>query len=205
MYKLIIIPIAVMLVSLGSCSEDKLTIINSSSISIEEESDLKFSREEEKLARDVYLFSYEKYGNVIFNNIAKSEQQHMDQILMLLNNYQIKDPASSQIGVFTDQDLQKLYNELTAKSNISIIDALEVGAIIEDLDINDLKILASRTDKFEILNVYEKLQCGSRNHLRSYINQLDLNNIEYFPEYISTEDFNDIISQTNEQCVRVTL
>ena len=174
MYKLIIIPIAVMLLSLGSCSEDKTTIINSSSLSIEEENDLMFSREEEKLARDVYLFSYEKYGNVIFNNIAKSEQQHMDQVLMLLNNYQIKDPASSQIGVFTDQDLQKLYNELTAKSNISIIDALEVGAIIEDLDINDLKILASRTDKLDLLSVYDNLQCGSRNHLRSYINQLDI-------------------------------
>ncbi len=205
MYKLIIIPIAVMLVILGSCSEDKSTIINSSSISIGEESDLKFSREEEKLARDVYLFSYEKYGNVIFNNIAKSEQQHMDQVLMLLNYYQITDPASSQIGVFSDQDLQKLYDELTAKSNISITDALEVGAIIEDLDINDLKILASRTDKLDLLSVYNNLQCGSRNHLRSYINQLDLYNIEYFPEYISTEDFNDIISQTNEQCGRVTL
>ena len=205
MYKLIIIPIAVMLVILGSCSEDKSTIINSSSISIGEESDLIFSREEEKLARDVYLFSYEKYGNVIFNNIAKSEQQHMDQVLMLLNYYQITDPASSQIGVFSDQDLQKLYDELTAKSNISITDALEVGAIIEDLDINDLKILASRTDKLDLLSVYNNLQCGSRNHLRSYINQLDLYNIEYFPEYISTEDFNDIISQTNEQCGRVTL
>ena len=202
MYKLIIIPIAAMLFTVGSCSEDKATIINTSSLSIDEENDLKFSREEEKLARDVYLFSYEKYGNVIFNNIAKSEQQHMDQVLLLLNNYQITDPASSQIGVFTHQDLQKLYDELTAKSNISIIDALEVGAIIEDLDINDLKILASRTDKLDLLGVYDNLQCGSRNHLRSYINQLDLNNVEYVPEFISTDDFKDIISQTNEQCGR---
>lgn len=196
---------AAMLFSIGSCSDDKTTIINTSSLSTEEENDLKFSREEEKLARDVYLFSYEKYGNVIFNNIAKSEQQHMDQVLLLLNNYQITDPASSQIGVFTDQDLQKLYNELTAKSNISIISALEVGAFIEDLDINDLNILASRTDKLDLLSVYDNLQCGSRNHLRSYINQLDLNNVKYVPEYISTDDFNDIISQTNEQCGRETL
>jgi hypothetical protein len=200
MYKLIIIPIATLLLSLGSCSEDRSTILNSTSISVGEESDLKFSREEEKLARDVYLFSYEKYGNVIFKNIAQSEQQHMDQVLMLLNYYQIKDPASSLNGKFSDQDLQKLYDELTAKSNISIIDALEVGAIIEDLDINDLKLLATRTDKIDLLSVYENLLCGSRNHLRSYINQLDLNNKEYSPGYISTEEFNDIISLSNEKC-----
>ena len=37
-------------------------------------------REEEKLARDVYLYLYAQWDQWIFSNIAKSEQQHMDAV-----------------------------------------------------------------------------------------------------------------------------
>ncbi len=53
-------------------------------LTLQEQQDLLFLREEEKLARDVYLYSFDLYGDVIFNNIASSEQQHMDQVLTLL-------------------------------------------------------------------------------------------------------------------------
>ncbi len=202
MKKLALITLAIIVTIISSCSDDETSATETGILSQQEEEDLKFSREEEKLARDVYLFSYDKYGNAIFNNIAKSEQQHMDQVLILLNNYQISDPALSEMGVFSNYELQDLYNELTTKSNISLIDALEVGAIIEDLDINDLNILKSRTTKSDLLNVYTSLECGSRNHLRSYIGQLELNNVGYSPEFISTADFNEIINSTKEQCGR---
>lgn len=203
MKKITIITLTLIFIFINSCSTEKdEPIIDLTNLSIEEENDLKFSREEEKLARDVYLFSYEKYGNMIFNNIAQSEQQHMDQILILLNKYQITDPVSSEMGIFNDQDLQALYDQLTSKSSISLIDALEVGAIIEDLDINDLNELESRTVKSDLLSVYDKLECGSRNHLRSYISQLEANNVQYNPEYISLSDFNEIINGTKEQCGR---
>jgi len=202
MQKLTLITLAIIVTIISSCSDDETSATETGILSQQEEEDLKFSREEEKLARDVYLFSYDKYGNAIFNNISKSEQQHMDQVLILLNNYQISDPASSEMGVFSNQELQDLYNELTTKSNISLIDALEVGAIIEDLDINDLNMLESRTTKSDLLNVYASLECGSRNHLRSYIGQLELNNVGYSPEFISTADFNEIINSTKEQCGR---
>ena len=50
-------------------------------------------REEEKVARDVYLEFYEIYGNVIFKNIADSEQKHMDAVLALIVGYGLDDPA----------------------------------------------------------------------------------------------------------------
>ncbi len=202
MKKLVLITLAIIAVVISSCSDDESLVTAAGILSQQEEEDLKFSREEEKLARDVYLFSYDKYGNNIFNNIAQSEQQHMDQVLILLNYYQINDPASSVIGVFSNQELQDLYNELTTKSNLSIIDAVEVGAIIEDLDINDLNILESRTTKSDLLSVYASLECGSRNHLRSYIGQLELNSTEYHPEFISIADFDEIINSSKEQCGR---
>ena len=202
MNKSALITIVLIATIISSCSDDETSVTETRILSLQEEEDLKFSREEEKLARDVYLFSYAKHGNTIFNNIAKSEQQHMDQVLVLLNDYQISDPASSEIGVFSNQELQELYNELISKSNISLIEAFVVGAIIEDLDINDLNILESRTSKSDLLYVYNSLECGSRNHLRSYINQLKLSNTEYNPEYISITDFTEIINSTNEQCGR---
>ena len=202
MKKLTLFALVIITSVLSSCSDDQAEVTETGILSQQEEEDLKFSREEEKLARDVYLFSYDKYGNNIFNNIAQSEQQHMDQVLILLNYYQINDPASSAMGVFSNQELQDLYNELTTKSNLSIIDALEVGAIIEDLDINDLNILESRTTKSDLLSVYASLECGSRNHLRSYIGQLELNNTEYYPEFISIADFDEIINSSKEQCSR---
>ena len=203
MKKIAKITLVLIYISIISCSTDKdEPIIGQNNLSIEEENDLKFSREEEKLARDVYLFSYEKYGDVIFNNIAQSEQQHMDQILILLNKYQITDSASSDKGLFTDQELQVLYDQLTSKASISLNEALEVGAIIEDLDIFDLNELESRTIKPDLLSVYEKLECGSRNHLRSFISRLEANNVQYNPEYISLSAFNEIINGTKEQCGR---
>ncbi len=53
---------------------------------------LKFMREEEKLARDVYISLFEMYDNQVFNNISNAEQKHMDNMLALLESYGIEDP-----------------------------------------------------------------------------------------------------------------
>ena len=201
--KITLIALAFVLTVLGSCSnDDDVQLLQVATLSQQEIEDLTFLREEEKLARDVYLFSFDKYGEAIFNNISQSEQQHMDQVLLLLNTYQLSDPASTERGVFTNQVLQGLYNDLTAQSNISLVEALKVGATIEDLDINDIDDFESRTNKSDILNTYDKLNCGSRNHLRSYVSQLAVNGSSYVPQFISLDKFNEIITSANEQCGR---
>ena len=101
---------------------------------------LAFMREEEKLARDVYITLFNKWGVKIFTNISNSEQKHMDAILLLLNKYSITDPAGSNaVGVFTNSTLQNFYTQLVAQGNTSVLEAYKVGATIEDLDIFDLK------------------------------------------------------------------
>ncbi len=62
-------------------------------LSQEEIDDLVYLREEEKLARDVYLHLYNTWGQWIFENIAASEQQHMDAVKTLLDRYGIHDPV----------------------------------------------------------------------------------------------------------------
>lgn len=191
--------IVITLIMLSSCTNDNAVEVLIP-VTQNEINDLKFLREEEKLARDVYLFSYEKYQISIFSSIYQSEQTHMNSVLTLLNKYGIPDPASSDRGVFENNDLQVLYNSLTAQSAISSIEALKVGAKIEDLDINDIDHFINNTTKLDLLAVYDNLTCGSKNHIRNYTSQLTINGVTYIPNYISVAYYNIILSEPNVKC-----
>ncbi len=169
-------------------------------ITTEEKEDLLFMREEEKLARDVYITLYEKWGDKIFNNISKSESRHMIAVKSILDKYQIEDPVlSDEIGVFQNQDLQNLYNDLVAKGMNSLQDALEVGTTIEDVDIRDLHTAIAHTNNEDIKFVYENLMRGSRNHMRSFYSALQNMGIEYKAQYISQEELEDIVNTEKER------
>jgi hypothetical protein len=160
---------------------------------------LSVMREEEKLARDVYITLYNKWGVNIFTNISSSEQTHMDAILMLLNKYKLKDPVGSNaVGVFTNTTLQTLYNQLVAQGNTSVLEAYKVGATIEDLDIFDLKTALISIDNQDIRLVYDMLTKGSRNHMRSfYKNVLNVGGT-YTPQFITQAEFDAIINSAME-------
>ena len=187
------------LIVLSSCSSDNDNQ-NLIPLTQSEIDDLKFLREEEKLARDVYLFSYNKYQSEIFNSISLSEQKHMDSVLKLMNKYGIPDSSSTEIGVFNNSNLQSLYTALTTQSDISVIEALKVGATIEDLDINDIDDFIINTTKSDLLKIYDNLTCGSKNHIRSYTSQLTINGITYIPQFISIEYYNIILSSSISGC-----
>ncbi len=171
----------------------------SQDLSKEERGGLVFMREEEKLARDVYITLYEKWGIQIFSNISQSEQTHTEAVRTLLNKYSIADPVKDDsVGIFTDDVFKKLYSDLVARGNTSPEEALKVGAFIEDLDIADLERFISATDNEDIKLVYSNLSQGSRNHLRSFVSQLTSRGAKYVPEYISEKQFNEIISSPKE-------
>lgn len=187
--------------AVNGCSSDNETdIFSPPEIAVKEKQDLQFLREEEKLARDVYLYAYDLYEIQLFNNIAQSEQSHMNSLLNLLIKYDIPDPVIDERGKFSNKELQALYDQLTAKADISMTEALIVGATIEDLDINDIDDFETRTTKSDILQVYGRLKCGSRNHLRSFTNQLKIISVSYEPQFISNDAYNAIIATENERC-----
>lgn len=157
-------------------------------------------REEEKLARDVYTFLEKKWGMKIFSNIASSEQTHTDAVKTLLDRYGLADPVKNDsIGAFTSDKISQLYKQLTEKGEKSLLDALIVGATIEDLDINDLNKLASETNNLDIINVYENLNRGSRNHMRAFTKQINRNGGNYIPQYITKSEFDSIIGSEQEK------
>lgn len=156
-------------------------------------------REEEKLARDVYTMLWEKRGNQIFTNIAQSEQTHTDAIKDLLVMYNIDDPVKNDdIWVFTSKDMGLLYVQLLTKGNQTLGDALAVWATIEDLDIKDLNELLKETTNENIIAVYNNLNKGSRNHMRAFVKNIKKNNGTYTPQYISLDEYNAIISASQE-------
>lgn len=164
-----------------------------------------YMMEEEKLAYDVYVTLYNNYNAAIFNNISKSEQSHMDAVSKLLEKYGIENTASTTLGVFNDAHLQELYNSLVAAGNVSLVEALKVGATIEDVDIYDLEDYMALTDNVDILSVFDFLDCGSRNHLRGFVNQLDLQSAVYTPQFISEAHYLEIIESDHEACTSYTL
>jgi hypothetical protein len=184
--------------SLTNCSNDKNEVLVP--LTTQELNDLKFLREEEKLAHDVYVYSYAKYQEASFGSISQSEQRHMDAVLNLFDKYGITDNASAEVGVFNNPDLQQLYTDLVSQSAISATEALKVGAKIEDLDLNDIKHFVANTSNTSLLSTYATLSCGSKNHLRSFTDQLMSYGISYTPEFILLEEYNSILASPSGGC-----
>lgn len=161
---------------------------------------LLFMREEEKLAHDVYASLYQTWNLPVFNNISKSEQSHFDALGVLMQRYGLTDPANSQAGVFTNPDLQALYNDLIAQGERSVADALRVGAAIEEIDILDLQTRLAQTQRADIQQVYNNLEQGSRNHLNAFVRTLETQTgEEYSPQHLSSDEYAEIVSSPTGQ------
>ena len=140
---------------------------------------IQYMRQEEKLARDVYLTLYEEWGAPIFANIGESEQQHMDALKNLIDLYQIEDPiADNSVGAFTDPDFTVLYEYYVDLGMPSLLDAFDVGVQIEQLDIADLDTRIAETTMRNVIRVFENLRAGSERHLAAFESHID----NYDPE-----------------------
>ncbi len=179
----------------------QLELLDLEELSPEETDGLLFMREEEKLARDVYLVMYEKWDVRAFSNIAKSEQKHMDAIKVLLDRYSLNDPVTDdKKGKFINSDLQNLYDQLTVMGSESLLAGLKVGAAIEEIDILDLEEqLNNVVDNEDIKLVYNNLLRGSRNHLRAYVRNITNQGETYEPQYMNGDAYEEIIKTDMER------
>jgi len=175
-----------------------IVLNTNSQLSENEVADLIFMREEEKLAHDVYVSLYDKWGLQIFLNISESELNHTDSIKTLITSYGLSDPYINEVGKFKNANLQSLYTQLVINGSNSVVAALNVGALIEDLDIVDLTNAMNRTENTSILSVYDNLQRGSRNHIRSFSQTLGRYGETYSPTYLTQEEYLQIITTGTE-------
>jgi len=140
---------------------------------------LLFMREEEKMARDVYAYLYDKYKLPVFKNITKSENAHMSAVLRLINGFLITDNSSDNPGEYTNIHIAELYNQLIAMGNVSVVDALKVGVLIEQTDIADLQKEMLTVENTSVKTVYTNLLKGSEAHLKAFTWNLKVRGVVY--------------------------
>lgn len=139
-------------------------------LSAEQMATLLFMYQEEKMARDIYIYFSELYPEEnTFAYIQDSEQRHMDACEKLCLKYgvDISDINEDDLGVFILEDLQTLYNTLTAQGEAGLLEALEVGVLIEETDITDLEE-AKDGMPADVVKVFDNLLEGSLNHLDAF-------------------------------------
>ena len=187
--------IAIALVALGGSAQGPVAELTKT-----ETDGLIFMREEEKLARDVYTVLAEKWGSRPFSNIASSEERHMAAVKTLLDRYGLNAPADrTKPGEFANATLQRLYTELVKRGSTSRVEALQVGAIIEDLDLFDLARWQKTPVRADIQNVYANLERGSRNHLRTFYWSLKGQGVVYVAQYLGKNTLQKIVDSPHER------
>jgi hypothetical protein len=154
-------------------------------------------REEEKLAMDIYSHFYSLYEHVVFNNITKSENAHTSAILHLIEGYNLEDPAYEEPGKFSNPLFNDLFEQLTNQGEVSLTEALKVGAFVEEYDIADLKKLIDEAQNEDVVRVYTHLLNGSENHLRAFTRVLSRMGETYTPSVISDETYQEILNASN--------
>ncbi len=173
---------------------------SATSLSDEEFAGMVYMREEEKLARDVYLTLNARWELRIFDNIIKSEEKHMAAMLGLLDTYHIEDPVGiNPVGVFIDPVLQELYDDLVTRGMTSVQEAMAVGGYVEEVDLLDLATRMDVTTNQDILRVYANLEKGSRNHLRAFVKQSTMLGVDYQAQVLEPAVLQAVIDSPMEK------
>jgi len=194
---------------------------NPAQIDHQELTHLIFMREEEKLARDVYLKLGMMYPNsAVFGKIDDSEQKHTDAVKSIIEKYAYPDPnTNDNIGIYTGKDFgwyfTEKYNLLVGRASISELEALYVGAFIEELDMMDIKqcpkvIIETDinindisecgkiySENPDIQNLYDSLLAGSDSHLAAYVKNIEMTIGEgnYQAQVLSQNEVNKLLDR----------
>ena len=200
------------LVSTPSTVETETPLVPSTPITGElsaaEIQGLLYMREEEELARDLYLDIYAAKDSrlTVFKNISdNAETQHAIAVLALLDMYGIEDPSTGVHNTYTSAEIQALYNQLL---NVAVgsddIAALKVGALVEETDIRDINAVKAEVsaNHTEIISTYENLLCGSRNHLRAFAKQIESRTGQSYVTQVPEMDteVQSILNSSQEPC-----
>ena len=149
---------------------------------------LAYMGNEERLAHDIYtvLYNYHNDEGTQINqlaNIPKSEQKHVEIVQSVIQRYDlniseiliVENPVRDQnvlfgdmpVGVYDIPAIQELYDSLYDKGIASKQAALEVGCMVEVLDVNDLDQAISQakeSNATDVVAAFNILRDGSYNH-----------------------------------------
>ncbi len=163
-----------------------LSGITTAPLSNQEKLDLAYQYSEEMVARDTYNYFYSLYKLPTFQNIAASEQEHMNAVKTLLERYSLLIPTGYG-------ELTTTFTSLKAEWEKWVKEALEVGIKIEMLDIKDIIDTIKTTDNDDIKIVLTNIWGASYNHMRGFLQGLTNNGFTTsinYSEYLNQTDLN---------------
>jgi len=162
----------VALLSSSALAKGGKSVSTTSALTEEQKDRLFFIYQEEKVARDVYIYLGNLYEEEsTFASIQLSEQRHIDAAQQLCVNYgiDISMVDESANGNFEVDYLQDLYQTCIDLGSESLLEALKVGKLVEETDIGTLtESITSMDMPDDVIRTYEVLREGSYNHLESY-------------------------------------
>ncbi|QSZ40579.1 DUF2202 domain-containing protein [Sulfurimonas aquatica] len=142
---------------------------------------------EERLAYDMYnaLFALYPEQKSFINIATRSEAKHIDIVESLVErydlnitnlvdysvNYSEEELRSFAPGTYSLPVIQNLYDDLYTKGQTDMQSALEVGCIIEVVDVNDLRAdiqTATANNSADVVAAFNVLLNGSYSHYWSY-------------------------------------
>ena len=196
-------------------------VTDDAELDFNEQTHLEFMCEEEKLARDVYITLGSLHtDSPVFGNIDDSEEQHKSAVAGMLDKYGVPNPSTNDnVGVFTGEAwgwyFTEKYNELVLQGTNSKLDALYVGAFIEELDMLDINLCPAvivetdngiddasecgrlYTDNSDIYRLYGYLLEGSMNHLRAFVLNIEkqIGEGSYKARVLSQEEVDAILGR----------
>jgi len=155
--------------------------LSDSTLSQELKDAITYMYSEEGLAHDVYTNIHAIQPVKQLQNIAKSETIHIEAVNLIAKKYDLNitkypdtdapystnDIGRYGTGLYPVEQIQELYNLLYDKGIQSSRDALEVGCMVEVVDIDDLdKYIgyATASSAPDVLAIFEFLREGSYKH-----------------------------------------
>lgn len=131
---------------------------------------LQLTREEERMARDLYAALAEAHDNGRpMSMITRSEDQHHDAVGAMLTRYGLSDPSAGRAaGSYAYPEIQKLYDQWYAKGMASPNAAYQVGVELEKWDIAGLQKDIAATSQNDVKQLYTHLLEASQHHLAAY-------------------------------------
>ncbi len=170
----------------------------SEAMSAEETAALLFAREETKMARDITKLLSERWGTQVFRNMYAVEQDNFDMLGCLIDKYRLHDPAFATPGVFSNEILQSMYNNLAGQGLNSHNEALRVSALVQEFGLYDLTNRGKLADNADIRVVFGSIMTDTRNNLRDISPVMTGAGISYLPSYINPGLYNTIVGSGHE-------
>jgi hypothetical protein len=153
---------------------------------------LLFQIEEERMAGELYRALGEKFEARPFSNIPRAEARHQQLLENLATRAGLTPAKTTTPGRYASPAIQARYDALLAQGQTSLIEALTVGALVEEQDIADLRVLAATTDSPEVKSVATALEQGSRHHLNAFGRNLRSHGVDYVAKILTPAEVEEI-------------